>query len=141
MITFHSFFFLFLNIFRDKDILFRNQPSPSPDRKDFRPIAFDSSSLKRNTARSASSDGSLGPDKSLPAGDSFAWKDNGLDRDLRAIKVITWTDDTILPLLQPYNVKDKKFSDAPEPKNGRDKKNDGLEKDLQRWANTPLPKV
>jgi len=99
----------------------RNLPSPSPDRKDFRAIGFDSSSLKRNTKRSASSDGSLGPDKSLPAGDSFAWKDNGLDKDLRAIK-------------------DKKFSDAPEPKNGRDKKNDGLEKDLARWANTPLPK-
>ena len=66
----------------------RNQPSPSPDRRDFRPINFDGGSLKRSTKRSVSSDGSLGPDKSLPAGDSFAWKDNGLDRDLRAIKVI-----------------------------------------------------
>ena len=72
---------------KDYTIDFRNQPSPSPDRKDFRPIAFDGNSLKRNTQRSASFDGSLGPDKSLPAGDSFAWKDNGLDRDLRAIKV------------------------------------------------------
>ena len=37
--------------------------------------------------------------------------------------------------------KDKKFSDAPEPKNGRDGANDGLNRSLQNWANTPLPKV
>ena len=87
MVTFHSFQISVNQKQRFLIFDFRNQPSPSPDRKDFRPIAFDGNSLKRNTQRSASSDGSLGPDKSLPAGDSFAWKDNGLDRDLRAIKV------------------------------------------------------
>lgn len=95
----------------------RNQPSPSPDRKDFKPINFESNSLKK-TKRSASSEA---PGHKIPAvGDSFAWKDNTLDRDLRAIK-------------------DKKFSDAPEPKH-RDGKSDGLDKSLQNWANTPLPK-
>ena len=65
---------------------------------------------------------SPGPGHKIPpVGDSFAWKDNTLDRDLRAIK-------------------DKKFSDAPEPKH-RDGKTDGLDKSLQNWANTPLPKV
>ena len=91
MVAFHSFI-LFSSLKRSsvKNIFdLRNLPSPSPDRKDFRAIGFDSSSLKRNTKRSTSSDGSLGPDKSLPAGDSFAWKDNGLDKDLRAIKVST----------------------------------------------------
>ena len=141
MALFHSFI-LFISLKRaSEENNFRNLPSPSPDRKDFRPVGFDSNSLKRNTKRSASSDSSLGPDKSLPAGDSFAWRDQGLDRDLRAIKVNTRR------LGQPsqpvYNntIQDKKFSDAPDPKNGRDKKNDVLEKDLARWANTPLPKV
>ena len=42
--------------------------------------------------------------------------------------------------IQKY-FQDKKFSDAPEPKNGRDGASDGLERSLQNWANTPLPKV
>ena len=65
---------------------------------------------------------SVGPPTGPAPTDSFAWKDSALDRELRAIK-------------------DKKFSDAPEPKSGRDGANDGLDKSLDRWANTPLPKV
>jgi len=99
----------------------RNQPSPSPDRRDFRPVNFDGSSLKR-TKRSVSTEGSGSvPPAGPKPGDSFAWKDGDLDKELRAIK-------------------DKKFSDAPEPKNGRDGASDGLERSLQNWANTPLPK-
>ena len=64
----------------------------------------------------------MGPPTGPAPTDSFAWKDSALDRELRAIK-------------------DKKFSDAPEPKSGRDGANDGLDKSLDRWANTPLPKV
>jgi len=99
----------------------RNQPSPSPDRRDFKPVNFDSNSLKRSK-RSISTEGSsVGPPTGPAPTDSFAWKDSALDRELRAIK-------------------DKKFSDAPEPKSGRDGANDGLDKSLDRWANTPLPK-
>ena len=64
----------------------------------------------------------MGPPTGPAPTDSFAWKDSALDRELRAIK-------------------DKKFSDAPEPRSGRDGANDGLDKSLDRWANTPLPKV
>jgi len=98
----------------------RNLPSPSPDRKDFKPINFDSNSLKRSK-RSISTEGSQPPPSGPAPVESFAWKDSTLDRELRAIK-------------------DKKFSDAPEPRNGRQGADDGLNKSLQNWANTPLPK-
>ena len=65
----------------------RNQPSPSPDRRDFRPVNFDGSSLKR-TKRSVSTEGSGSvPPAGPKPGDSFAWKDGDLDKELRAIKV------------------------------------------------------
>jgi len=98
----------------------RNQPSPSPDRRDFKPVNFDSNSLKRSK-RSISTEGTVAPPSGPAPVESFAWKDSTLDRELRAIK-------------------DKKFSDAPEPRSGRDGANDGLNRSLQNWANTPLPK-
>lgn len=98
----------------------RNNPSPSPDRKDFKPVNFDSNSLKRSK-RSISTDS--GSANLPPPTDSFAWKDTTLERQLREIK-------------------EKTFSDAPDPKAGRDGANDkGLDKSLQNWANKPLPKA
>ena len=77
--------------------------------------------ILREILQGQSTEGPAPGHKIPPVGDSFAWKDNTLDRDLRAIK-------------------DKKFSEAPEPKH-RDGKTDGLDRSLQNWANTPLPKV
>ena len=68
----------------------RNNPSPSPDKKEFRPLGFDSNSLKR-TKRSISTDSA----NSAPAPpESFAWKDSTLDRQLK-------------------DLHNNKFSDAP----------------------------
>merc|ERR1712106_133517 len=98
----------------------RNNPSPSPDKKDFKPVSFDSNSLKRSK-RSISTDS--GSTNLPPPTDSFAWKDNTLDRQLKELK-------------------EKQFSDAPDPRAGRDGANDkGLNKSLQNWASTPLPKA
>ena len=58
-----------------------------------------------------------------PPTDSFAWKDSTLERQLKELK-------------------ERQFSDAPDPKSGRDGANDkGLGKSLQNWADKPLPKV
>ena len=58
-----------------------------------------------------------------PATDSFAWKDTTLERQLKELK-------------------ENKFSDAPDPRAGREGANDkGLDKSLQNWASKPLPKV
>jgi len=91
----------------------RNQPSPSPD---FRPVNFDSNSLKR-VKRSVSSDSAYNsPDPK----DSFAWKDNTLDRKLKELNA-------------------NKFSDAPQPRN---RENDNsLGRTLDNWKSTTLPKV
>jgi len=95
----------------------RNQPSPSPGDKDFRPVNFDSNSLKR-VKRSVSTDSAYNsPDPK----DSFAWKDGTLDRKLKELK------------------SQSSLSDAPPPKN-RDKDN-SLGKTLENWKSTPLPKV
>ena len=77
--------------------------------------------IQREILQGQSTEGPAPGHKIPPVGECFAWKDNTLDRDLRAIK-------------------DKKFSEAPEPKH-RDGKTDGLDRSLQHWANTPLPKV
>eukprot|EP00091_Calanus_sinicus_P022083 TRINITY_DN6846_c0_g1_i2.p1 TRINITY_DN6846_c0_g1~~TRINITY_DN6846_c0_g1_i2.p1 ORF type:complete len:498 (+),score=107.66 TRINITY_DN6846_c0_g1_i2:357-1850(+) len=98
----------------------RNNPSPSPDKKDFKPVNFDSNSLKRSK-RSISTDS--GSTNLPPPTDSFAWKDNTLERQLKELK-------------------ENKFSDAPDPRAGRDGANDkGLDKSLQNWASKPLPKA
>jgi len=98
----------------------RNNPSPSPDKKDFKPVNFDSNSLKRSK-RSISTDS--GSTNLPPPTDSFAWKDSTLERQLRELK-------------------ERQFSDAPDPKAGRDGANDkGLGKSLQNWADKPLPKA
>lgn len=96
----------------------RNNPSPNPDKKEFRPLGFDSNSLKRNK-RSISSDSGV----SAPAPpESFAWKDSTLDRELK-------------------DLQNKKFSDAPPPREGKDGGDQGLNRSLERWSNTPLPKA
>jgi len=96
----------------------RNNPSPSPDKKEFRPLGFDSNSLKR-TKRSISTDSA----NSAPAPpESFAWKDSTLDRQLK-------------------DLHNNKFSDAPPARDGKDKGDNGLNRSLERWSNTPLPKA
>jgi len=98
----------------------RNNPSPSPDKKDFKPVNFDSNSLKRSK-RSISTDS--GSTNAPAPTDSFAWKDTTLERQLKELN-------------------EKKFSDAPDPKAGREGANDkGLDKSLQNWASKPLPKA
>jgi len=97
----------------------RNNPSPSPDRKEFRPLGFDSNSLKRNK-RSISSDSAASPAPAPP--ESFAWKDSTLERQLK-------------------DLQNKKFSDAPPPREGREGGDKGLDRSLERWSNTPLPKA
>ena len=85
----------------------RNLPSPSPDRKDFKPINFESNSLKKSKrsvsidlyfyddqnddeiSQGQSAESPAPGHKVPPVGECFAWKDNTLDRDLRAIKVNT----------------------------------------------------
>ena len=57
-----------------------------------------------------------------PPTDSFAWKDNTLERQLKEIK-------------------ERTYSDAPDPKAGRDGGDKGLDRSLQNWASKPLPKV
>jgi len=102
----------------------RNLPSPSPDRKDFRPLNFDSNSLRRNkksTSCESNSSHSL-PPVANPA-ESFAWKDSTLDKKLK-------------------DLKNRQFSDPPPVKEGRQGDNDkGLSKSLDRWATSPLPKT
>jgi len=97
----------------------RNNPSPSPEKKEFRPLGFDSNSLKR-TKRSTSSDSGVCP--APPPPESFAWKDSTLDRQLKELQ-------------------NKKFSDAPPPREGKDGGDQGLNRTLERWSNTPLPKA
>jgi len=96
----------------------RNNPSPSPDKKEFRPLGFDSNSLKRNKRSISSETGVAAP---APP-ESFAWKDNTLERQLK-------------------DLQNKKFSDAPPPREGKDGGDKGLNKSLERWSNTPLPKA
>jgi len=94
----------------------RNQPSPF-EGKDFKPIGFDSNSLKR-VKRSVSTDSAYNsPDPK----DSFAWKDSTLDRQLKELKA-------------------RSYSDAPEPKHNRDNDN-SLGRTLENWKQTPLPKI
>merc|ERR1712223_700975 len=50
----------------------RNNPSPSPDKKEFRPLGFDSNSLKRNKRSISSETGGAAP---APP-EAFPWKDN-----------------------------------------------------------------
>jgi len=93
----------------------RNQPSPSHD---FRPLNFDSHSLKR-VKRSVSSDSAYNsPDPK----DSFAWKDSTLERKLKELNA------------------SKQLSDAPLPKNNRESDN-SLIRTLENWKSTPLPKA
>jgi len=100
----------------------RNLPSPSPDRKDFKPLNFDSNSLRRSKRSNSTDSGSVVNLQTAAPAESFAWKDSTLDRQLK-------------------DLQNRKFSDPPDPKEGRQGDNDsGLSNSLDKWASKPLPK-